>query len=73
MNQASTTQPSATEFAPDAGGTEATSANLMLVMAYMALWLVLFAFVAVNWRRQRALSERLTDVERTLASRDPTN
>jgi hypothetical protein len=43
----------------------------MLVLAYLALWLILLGFVAINWRRQRALSERLTEVERSLAARSP--
>jgi hypothetical protein len=69
MTQATTTQPNPNEFAPDSGGTEETSASLMLVLAYMALWVILLAFVGVNWRRQRALSQRLSEVERSLAAR----
>jgi hypothetical protein len=71
MTQATTTQPTANEFVPDAGGTEETSASLMLVLAYMALWVILLAFVGVSWRRQRAMSDRLTAVERSLEARGP--
>lgn len=74
MTQASTTTASSTtaspsEFVPTTGGGETTSANGLLVAAYMVLWAILLGFVALNWRRQRALSERLTEVERSLAVR----
>jgi hypothetical protein len=61
------------EFVPDVGGTETTSASTMLVLAYLALWLILMVFVAANWRRQRALAERLSDVENALKSRAGSN
>lgn len=74
MTQASTTTTSSntassSEFVPTTGGGESTSANGLLVAAYMVLWVILLGFVALNWRRQRALSERLTEVERSLAVR----
>jgi len=64
QGQPSTQVPS--EFAPSEGGEETTSANAMLVSAYLALWVVLMLFIAASWRRQRATSKRLDEVEAAL-------
>jgi hypothetical protein len=45
---------------------EQYSGGALLVTAYAALWLVLFAWVAIVWRKQSALSARLADLERVL-------
>ncbi|HEX2730679.1 MAG TPA: hypothetical protein VHM70_03710 [Polyangiaceae bacterium] len=58
-----------TEFVPVSGGGETTSASSILVGAYLLLWIILMVFVAINWRRQRAIIARLDDVERSLDSR----
>lgn len=54
------------EFAPDAGGGDTTSANTMVVAAYLLLWVILMAFIAMNWRRQRAIADRLSQVEKAV-------
>lgn len=46
--------------------TEQYSGGTLLVVAYSALWLVLFAWVALVWRKQTALNARLVDLERVL-------
>jgi CcmD family protein len=48
------------------GGGAETDANAMLIAAYMAFWLLLFAFVASTWRTQRKLGERLDRLEKNL-------
>jgi len=45
---------------------EQYSGGTLLVTAYAALWLVLFAWVAFVWRKQAALNLRLMDLERVL-------
>ncbi|MGD0525963.1 MAG: CcmD family protein [Polyangiaceae bacterium] len=45
---------------------EQYSGGTLLVAAYAALWVVLFAWVAIVWRKQGALSSRLADLERVL-------
>jgi cytochrome c biogenesis protein CcdA len=45
---------------------EQYSGGALLVSAYAALWVVLFAWVALVWRKQSALSARLADLERVL-------
>jgi hypothetical protein len=45
---------------------EQYSGGALLVTAYAALWIVLFAWVALVWRKQSALSARLADLERVL-------
>jgi CcmD family protein len=45
---------------------EQYSGGVLLVTAYAALWLVLFAWIAVLWRKQGALHGRLADLERVI-------
>ncbi|MGH7298176.1 MAG: CcmD family protein [Polyangiaceae bacterium] len=45
---------------------EQYSGGALLVAAYAALWVVLFAWVAIVWRKQSALHARLTDLERVI-------
>jgi hypothetical protein len=57
----------ATTFqAVQGNATEQYSGAALLVTAYAALWLLLFAWVAIVWRKQSALSARLADLERVL-------
>jgi hypothetical protein len=60
-----------TEFAPVEGGGETTSAELLLVIAYLVMWGLLLAFVGLGWRRQRRLETRLGDLERSVAGKAP--
>ena len=48
-----------TAFRPVQGGTELQSGEKLLVEAYAAIWLILFALVLFSWRRQRGLDERM--------------
>ncbi len=48
-----------TTFRPVEGGTEMQSGEKLLVEAYAAIWIILFAFVLLSWRRQRRLDERV--------------
>ncbi|HEX8793362.1 MAG TPA: CcmD family protein [Polyangiaceae bacterium] len=60
------TQPSdrATTFqAVQGNGTEQYSGGTLLVIAYAVLWVVMFAWVALVWRKQRTLDTRLADLE----------
>ena len=45
---------------------EQYSGGALLVTAYAALWVVLFAWVAIVWRKQSALNARLAELERVL-------
>jgi CcmD family protein len=38
----------------------------LLVAAYSVLWIVLFAWVALVWRKQSALNARIADLEQVL-------
>jgi CcmD family protein len=60
------TQTKSTEFVPDPGGAPSTDAGTMLVVAYCALWLILFGFILLGWRRQKRIAERLERLEKTL-------
>ncbi len=41
------------------GGQELQSGEKLLVEAYAAIWLILFAMVLFSWRRQRGLDDRM--------------
>lgn len=57
----------ATQFQAVEGGPETTSGELLLVEAYAAVWLVVFAFVFVSWRRQARIDARMGELEKRLA------
>ncbi len=46
--------------------TEQYNGATLLVSAYAILWVVVFVWVALVWRRQGALDARLADLERVL-------
>jgi hypothetical protein len=74
--QSTTTDPNdrSQEFVPVTGGTETTSAELMLVLAYLVMWGLLLAFVGLGWRRQGKVEARIADLERAVGAgkaRDP--
>jgi CcmD family protein len=52
-----------TAFRPVEGGTEMQSGEKLLVEAYAAIWIILFAFVLISWRRQRRIDERVASLE----------
>jgi hypothetical protein len=56
----------ATTFQPVQGGQEHYSGEVLLVTAYAGLWLIIFVWVAMVWRKQAALGSRLTDLERVI-------
>ena len=57
---------STTFQAVEGNAKEQYSGGALLVTAYAALWVVLFAWVAIVWRKQSALNARLEDLERVL-------
>ena len=60
-----------TEFRPVEGGNETMDGPTLLVEAYAVLWLILFAFIFVSWRRQSRLDAQIDQLERALsAARD---
>jgi CcmD family protein len=57
----------ATTFqAVQGNATEQYSGTTLLVTAYAVLWVVLFAWIAIVWRKQSALASRVGDLERVL-------
>jgi hypothetical protein len=52
---------------------EQYSGATLLVVAYSALWIILFAWVAIVWRKQSALGERLGDLEKVIAESSRTS
>ncbi len=62
-----TAEDRSTTFRPVEGGTEMQSGEKLLVEAYAAIWLILFALVLLSWRRQRALDARVAGLEDALA------
>ena len=74
MNQAtSEAQPSqrSTEFVPFSGNQETSSAEGLLVTAYVLMWAVVFAFLFASWRRQQRIDARLDELNKALAKSGP--
>ncbi len=55
-----------TEFRAVEGGQETTSAEALLVTAYLVMWAILFGFLLLGWRRQRAVDQRVQELEKAL-------
>jgi CcmD family protein len=67
MTTQTTPNDRSTEFrAVEGNPTEQYSGGALLVAAYAALWVIIFAWVALVWRKQRGLDTRLADLERVL-------
>ncbi len=66
---ASTPSDRAAEFRAVQGGSETRSGTVLLVEAYAAVWIILFAFVWQSFRKQRRLETRLSDLEAELRRR----
>lgn len=56
----------ATEFQAVTGGPETKSGEMLLVQAYVAIWLLLFGYLALLWSRQRSLHGRLDAMDKVL-------
>lgn len=61
------TEERTTEFQAVEGGPEMTSGETLLVEAYAAVWLIVFAFLWTSWRRQARIDARMGELERRLA------
>jgi CcmD family protein len=55
-----------TEFVPVQGGNESTSAEGLLVAAYLIMWAALVSFVFLTWRKQGALEKRIERLDDAL-------
>jgi CcmD family protein len=53
----------ASGFSAVEGGAETRSGAVLLVEAYAAIWLILFGFIWLTYRRQRKLDARIGDLE----------
>jgi CcmD family protein len=61
--------PRSTDFRAVEGGPEIASGETLLVEAYALIWLVLFGFIFMSWRRQSRIDQRVGELERALATR----
>ena len=58
------------EFVAVEGGADSASASGLLVTAYVVMWALVFGFIVLTARRQRAHAARLEDLERALGALD---
>lgn len=78
MSQDAPTNAAATETAPDrrsefvpvGPGGETSSAEALLITAYVLMWAFIFGLVFLSQRRQQKLEARLSELEAALAQRD---
>jgi hypothetical protein len=56
-----------TTFRPVQGGDQMQSGEQLLVEAYAAIWIVLFALILLGWRRQKRIDARVAGLEVALA------
>ena len=57
-----------TEFRPVEAGDGVASGETLLVEAYAILWVILFAFLFLSWRRQTKIDARMGELERALGA-----
>jgi hypothetical protein len=55
-----------TEFVAVPGGPETTSAEALVVSAYLLMWAILLGFLIFTWRRIQGLDRRLGELDRAL-------
>jgi CcmD family protein len=53
-------------FEPVQGGQETSSAEGLLVTAYLVMWALLFGFLFLGWRRQGQVEKRLNALEKSV-------
>lgn len=56
-----------TAFRAVEGGNQMQSGEKLLVEAYAAIWVLLFALILLAWRRQKKTDERITTLEEAVA------
>ena len=61
-----------TEFVAVQGGSEGTSAEVLLVTAYLVMWAILLAFLLLTWRKQSRIETRLSELDGELRRRPKT-
>ena len=61
---AKTPEERSTEFVAVQGGNDGTSAESLLVAAYLLMWAALLVFVFVTWRKQGVLEKRVEKLDR---------
>lgn len=69
-NTGTANDPSArsTEFVAVQGGGDTTSAEALLVTAYVVMWALLLGFLLLSWLRQGRVETRISELEKALAS-----
>ena len=58
-----------TEFVAVQGGSESTSAEVLLVTAYLLMWAILLVFLLLTWRKQGRIDARLSELDGELRRR----
>ena len=58
-----------TEFVAVQGGSEGTSAEVLLVAAYLVMWAILLVFLLLTWRKQNRIEARLSELDAELRRR----
>jgi CcmD family protein len=70
-NTSLTVESRSQEFVPVQGSKDTTSAESILVAAYICFWLVVFVFIYLTRKKQVELEGRLVALERSLEKTAP--
>ena len=62
-NEAKAPDDRATSFQSSEGAHETRSGELLMIEAYAVLWLLIFGFLAMQWRAHGRLEAKLADLE----------
>lgn len=65
-DQDATGAPPTTEFKPVEPGGETTSGATLLIEAYALMWLVVFVFILMSWRRLKAVDARIAELHKAI-------
>lgn len=60
-----------TEFVAVTGGTETTSAEVVLVTAYALMWITALVFIFLTWKKQNQVAARLEELRAKLRVAEP--
>jgi hypothetical protein len=60
-----------TEFVAVTGGAETSSAEVLLTTAYALMWIAVFVFIFLTWKKQNQIAAKLGELDQKLRAAQP--